>query len=434
MSHRTLLSLLVVIALATAVDSAERKPGGPAWTQFRGPNRENISPDTGLLKEWPKDGPPLAWKATGLGKGYSSVSVAEGKAFTMGERASKDNPKEKKVYLIALDALNGTELWAAEVGKPSHGGPRCTPTYDDGLVYALSAGDAKGGGDLLCVEAANGKERWRKNLPNDFGGRMQTNWGYSESPLIDGDKLVCTPGGTDATLVALNKKTGETIWKAKVPEGDAAAYCSMVVADVGGIRMYVQLLERSLVGVAAKDGKVLWRYPKIANGTANIPTPVVKDDLIFTSTGYGKGSALLRLAPGSDGVRVEEVYFLKGDVMQNHHGGMVRIGDHIYAGHGHNGGQPTCLEMKTGKIVWRDERDIRTFRSASLTCAEGHLYFRSENATMELIEAKPDGYKQKSSFKLPDPKGPSWPHPVVIGGKLYLRDQETLYCYDVKQK
>lgn len=403
----------------------------PEWPQFRGPNRDAVSPDTGLLKAWPKDGPPLAWKGTGLGRGYSSVTIADGKVFTMGDRPRQG--KEKSACVIALDQASGKELWATKIGQPwNDGGPRCTPTVDGELVYALTPH-----GDLVCLETATGRERWRKNLSKDFGGRMMSGWGYSESPLVDGDQLVCTPGGNEATLVALNKKTGDVIWKAQVPEGDGAAYSSMVVADVAGIRQYVQLLGRGIVGVAAKDGKFLWRYNRIANGTANIPSPIVKGDLVFCSTGYGAGSALLKLMPAGAGIKVQELYFLSGDKLQNHHGGLILIKDHVYGGHGHNEGAPICVELKTGKIAWRKEdwkRQGPGSGSAAVVFADGHLYFRFQDGLMALIEATPTGYREKGKFRIPEVGAPSWPHPVVSGGKLYLREGDSLFCYDVKQR
>jgi outer membrane protein assembly factor BamB len=250
---------------------------------------------------------------------------------------------------------------------------------------------------------------------------------------VDGEKLVCTPGGPDATLVALNRKTGEVIWKAKSPQGDRSAYSSMVVTEVGGIRQYVQLVSGGVIGIAAKDGRFLWRYNKIANGTANIPSPLIKDDLVFTSTGYGAGSALLKLVPQGDGIKVEELYFLQGNTLQNHHGGMVLVGDYLYGGHGHNQGLPVCVELKTGKVMWKERGSGSG--SAAVVFADGHLYFRYQNGLMALIEATPTGYKEKSKFKLPADSGqPSYPHPAISDGKLYIRDQDTLLCFNVEQK
>jgi outer membrane protein assembly factor BamB len=416
------IALWLLVLNTARAGNPEETMASTDWPQWRGPRRDAVSTDRGLLQAWPKEGPPLLWTAKGLGRGYSSVSIAGGKIFTMGDRG-------KEQFLIALDMASQKELWAARVGQPwGDGGPRCTPTVDGDLVYGLSPH-----GDLVCVETASGKERWRKNLPRDFHGHMMSGWGYSESPLVDGDKLICTPGGREATLVALNKKTGEVIWRAVVPEGDGAGYASAVISQAAGIRQYVQLLGRGIVGVAAKDGKFLWRYNRIANGTANIPTPLVKDDLVFCSTGYDAGSALLRLIADGDGVKAEEVYFLKSRDLQNHHGGLVLVGDYVYGGHGHNNGSPVCVDLKSGKITWRKDRGPGS-GSAAVVYADGELYFRYQDGLMALIEASPEGYKAKGTFKIPhSDRAPSWAHPVVAGGKLYLREQDRIMCYDLRQ-
>jgi outer membrane protein assembly factor BamB len=418
------------LALALLAEGASG-PRSAEWPQWRGPNRDGISPETGLLKAWPTDGPRLLWNSRivnqkrGIGRGYSSVSVAGGRVFTMGDRG-------KDGYVFALDAAIGKELWATRVSPGQGDGPRCTPTVDGDRVYALSRQ-----GLLVCLDAATGSPRWGKDYAKDFGGRMMSSWAYSESPLVDGDKLVCTPGGDAAALVALDKRTGELIWKAPIPNAGGAGYASIVVAEVGGVRQYITLLGRSkgVVSVAAKDGKLLWFYNRMANGTANIPTPLVRGDLVFVSTGYGAGSALLRMVPTSDGgVRVEEQYFLKGNVLQNHHGGMILLGNYVYGGHGHNNGLPFCLELKSGKLMWGPVRGAGE-ESAAVAYADGHLYFRYQNGTMALVEATPQGYVLKSQFDLPRESGrPSWPHPVIAEGRLYLRGQDMLLCYDLKQR
>ncbi len=413
----SLLSAVWLLAACSQGYSAD-------WPQWRGPQQDGVCTETGLLQKWDKDGPPLVWKASGLGNGYSSVSVADGRIFSMG--AIKGSQ-----HLVALDQKTGDVLWTAEVG--GGGGSNCTPTYDDGLVYALGTK-----GDLVCVDAKNGELQWRKNFGQDFGGQMMSGWGYSESPLIDGDHLVCTPGAQDAAIAALDKKTGETVWKASIPDlgrrgRDGAGYSSIVIAEVGGLRQYVQMMGRGVIGVAAKDGRFLWGYNRVANGTANIPTPIVKDNYIFCSSGYGTGSALLKLTEDNGKIDVEEVYFLNGRTLQNHHGGMVRVGDYIYCGHGHNNGFPVCVEMMTGKIMWNPGRGPGS-GSAAIVYADGQLYFRYENRVMALIEASPKAYKLNGVFELPTHESRSWPHPVISDGKLYLRAGGDLLCYDVKQK
>jgi len=294
-------------------------------------------------------------------------------------------------------------------------------------------------GDLICAETATGKVVWQKNYGRDFGGKMMSGWGYSESLLVDGDRLICTPGANDAMLAALNKRTGDVIWKTSVGDlgpkgGDGAAYASVVISQGGGVKQYIQFVGRGLLSVSAADGKPLWNYNPIANGTANIPTVLVKDNLVFCSSGYGTGSALLKLTGAGRGqVRAEEVYFLNANVAQNHHGGMILLGDYVYMGHNHNEGFPLCLELKTGRQVWGPLRGPGG-GSAAVAYADGNLYFRYQDGKMALIKATPDGYQLKASFELPSKLDQSWQHPTISGGKLYLRDQDVLLCYDIRRK
>jgi outer membrane protein assembly factor BamB len=400
------------------------------WPQWRGPDRNAVSTETGLLHEWPTEGPKLLWnsrtvnKNKSVGTGYSSISVAGGRIFTMGDRDGKG-------YVFALDEKTGEHLWATHISPGQGDGPRCTPTVDGDRVYALSRQ-----GELVCLGVEKGNIIWHTNFKKDLGGRMMSGWDYSESPLVDGDKLVCTPGGDNAALVALDKRTGEVIWKAKVPDTGGAGYASIVVAEVGGIRQYITLLgaRKGVVGIDAQTGKFLWNYNRIANGTANIPTPIVKDDLVFCSTGYGSGAALLQLVPSGDGeIKAKERYFLDGNVLQNHHGGMVRVGDHIYGGHGHNNGFPFCIDMKSGKFAWKPVRGAGG-GSAAVVYADGYLYFRYDNNVMALVKASPDGYHLVSKFNLPQNLStPGWQHPVIVHGRLFIRGNDQILCYDVKQ-
>jgi outer membrane protein assembly factor BamB len=303
---------------------------------------------------------------------------------------------------------------------------------DGDRVYAIGTE-----GDLVCLDAATGAVRWKKSLPSDFGGRVMTVWKYAESPLVDGDKLIVTPGGPWAGLVALDKTTGKTIWESEIPQlgsrgRDGAGYSSVVVSSGAGVRQYVQLMGRGLVGVRASDGKFLWGYNAVANDVANIPTPIVQGDYIFTSTGYQTGAALLKLAKDGAGVKAQEVYFLPSRTLQNHHGGMVLVNGYIYAGHGHNRGFPICVEMATGKVAWGGDIRNAGTGSAAVLFADGNLYFRYQNGLMMLIEATPSGYKEKGSFPIPNVKKPSWSHPVILNGRLYLREQDALYAYNLK--
>ena len=391
------------------------------WPQWRGPNRHAVSTETGLLREWPEGGPPLKWRTTGLGAGYSTLAISGANVFTMGQR-------DEIEYLIALDLATGKEIWASKVGV---GKPNSTPTVHGNRVYALGYD-----GSLICADAITGREIWRRHLVQNFGGTVSTNCGFSESPLVDGQLLVCTPGSHDAALVALDKDTGQLVWKAKEPAefgplgNDGAGYASIVVSQACGVRQYVQLVGRGLISVAASGGETLWTYNRIANWGGNVPTPIVRDDYVFSSTSYETGSVLLQVLANAAQIEVKEVYFLPPKTMQNHHGGMVLVGGHIYSGHGNNNGFPLCIEMKTGNVAWRPGRGPGT-GSASVVYADGHLYFRYENGVMALIEATPNAYILKSTFNIPSNQGKGFPHPVVAGRSLFLRDEDVLFCYDL---
>ncbi|MCO6457864.1 MAG: PQQ-binding-like beta-propeller repeat protein [Pirellulaceae bacterium] len=395
------------------------------WPRWRGPLNDGKSAETGLLDRWDAE-PPVAWRMRGLGSGYSSLVVSGGKIFTMGERRDGQ-------FLIALDQRDGTELWATRVGDRGKDGPNGTPTVDGQLVYAIGID-----GDLLCAEVESGREVWRKSFANDFGGRMMSGWGYSESPLVDGDRLICTPGGAQAMLAALDKRTGRVIWTTPMQPGgqrgqDGAGYSSIVISQGAGVKQYVQLVGRAVIGVAAENGQPLWAYDRIVNGTANIPTPIVDGDFVFCSSGYGDGgSALLRLSRQQGGVAVQEVYYHSSNELQNHHGGMVLLDGYIYMGHGHNRGLPVCVEMATGRAVWGPQRGPGG-DSAAIVYADGHLYFRYQDGTMALIKATPDGYELKGTFRADFGSGPKWAHPVIADGHLYLRSSDELVCYDIRK-
>jgi outer membrane protein assembly factor BamB len=395
------------------------------WPRWRGVNFDNKSPETGLLKSWPAAGPPLLWQVEGLGTGFASVAVAGGKIFTMGRLSGVDS-------ILVLDEGDGHVLVTAPVGPGKRErGPNCTPTVDGNLMYGLSID-----GDLVCAEVATGKQVWRKSYAGDFGGRMMSGWGYSESPLVDGDRLICTPGGEQAIMAALDKRTGNVIWKTPLPAGgergkDGAGYSSIVISEGAGVKQYVQLVGRGVIGVAADSGKLLWGYNKVANDTANIPTPIVSGDYVFCSTGYGAGAALLKLSGSRGQVEAKEVYFKPGNEVQNHHGGMVLVDGYVYMGNKHNEGFPLCLNMLTGEKAWDPGRGAGR-GSAAVAYADGMLYFRYQDGTMALIEANPKQYHLVSSFKLPSVRAESWPQPVIAGGRLWLRDQEALMCYDLR--
>jgi outer membrane protein assembly factor BamB len=420
---------LALVLLSAAAGTAS--PESFDWPQWQGPDRNAISKEGGLLKEWPKDGPPLAWKTKGLGGGDSAPSIVAGRIFGMSNRGDDE-------VVWALSETDGSPVWTTRLGlafkqqmPQGKEGPGCTPTVVGEQLYVLGLG-----GDLACLQVRDGKIIWQHSLKGDFGGRAPT-WSYRESPLVDGDKVICTPGGEDATLVALDKLTGKTIWKSQVPDGPQAAYASAIAIDFDGQRQYVQLTQKALVGVAASDGKFLWRYDRPANSHGiNCSTPIHHDGLVFAASAYGAGGGLVKLRKDADGgVKAEEVWFSKK--MQNHHGGMILFDGCLYGANGGNeGGALVCLDFQTGNVLW-DERDDTERRApkGSVALADGRLYYRTEKGTMLLIEPNPKQYLERGRFDQPDrSQQPAWAHPVIANGKLYLRDQDVLFCYDVKAR
>jgi outer membrane protein assembly factor BamB len=359
-----------------------------------------------------------------LGEGFSSVSVAADRVYTMGDLADG-------CYLFALDRDTGKNVWKTKVGRTggNYKGPRSTPTVDGGRVYALGQF-----GDLLCCDVMSGDVVWQKSLTRDFGGESG-GWNYTESPLVDGEKLVCTPGGRDATMLALHKESGDVIWKGKTEEGESAGYASPVIADIGGVRQYVQLLSQGGASFAAEDGRLLWRYGdrgnRFADNTANIPTPIVRGDRVFFSAGYGRGGGMVQVTKEGSDFNVEELWFERK--LNNKHGGVIWVGDYLY-GDSDDEGIPWCADARDGDVVWASRSEADGSGSAAVTYADGHLYWRFQNGVVALVPANPEEYREASSFKLPSSGKPSWPHPVVVDGRLYLRDQETLWCYDVRDK
>jgi outer membrane protein assembly factor BamB len=397
---------------------------GSDWPQWRGPNRDGISLETGFRKEWPKDGPALVWKASGIGRGYSTPAVAGDRLYLMGSEGT-DNE-----FVEALSFKDGKKIWSTRLGavglpkqQPNFPTARSTPTVDGDVLYALGSD-----GDLACVETDTGKIKWKKSLRADFGGK-QGHWAYAESPLIDGDTLVCTPGGSQATLVALNKHTGEVLWKCALPEADDAAYSSAIIVQAGGTKQYVQLLQKGLVGIDAKTGKFLWRYGKpVSAFDANIPTPVASDGIVYVgSAGTGGGAVKLNSKDGT--IQPEQLYF--SPKYPTAIGGAVKVGNYLY---GTTGQALQCLEFTTGQIKWEE----RSIAPGSLCYADGLLFVHGENGDVALVEASPDGYHEKGRFTPTDqpPKAnameKAWAYPVAVNGRLYIRDHDSLWCYAVK--
>lgn len=400
------------------------------WPQWRGPERDGKSDETGLIRDWSAQSPALEWMIEGMGRGYASVSVVGGRLFTTGNFDGGQG-------VVAVDVESGSVAWRKAVTPetPEHRyeGSRCTPTVDGDHLYVVTSD-----GEIACLQAADGEIVWQRNF-DEWQGRMMSGWGFSESPLVDGEVVVCTPGGRDAMLVALNKLTGEEVWRSAAPDfpgrggKQGAGYSSIVVTEAAGVRQYVQLIGGGLIGVRADDGQFLWGYGRIANGTANIPTPLISGDYVFTSTGYQTGAALLRLQPSGEGVAAEEVYFLGPDTFQNHHGQMILKDGYVYAGHQHGSGLPICVELESGDVAWGGDIRGAGNGSAAVTYADGNLIFRYQNGTIALIEATPEEYRLKGTLRPEYQEDRSWAHPVVVDGKLYLREQDKLMCYRVAE-
>ena len=395
--------------------STESGSDSTGWTQYRGPNRDNKSLDRGLLTSWGPTGPQPAWMATELGVGYSSVALAHGKVYTQGNIGQDE-------MIIAVDGGTGERAWATRSGngfrEGAGDGPRGTPTIDGDRLYALGAN-----GDLVCLDAQTGRVAWQKNILSEFGG-SNIQWGISESVLVDGDKVICTPGGSRATIVALNKMTGAPVWTASVPGNPSAGYASPIVCEVGGVRQYVNFVSSGVVGVRARDGEVMWGQRESSNGTANCSSQVFFNNTIFSASGYGTGGALFRLSSRSGATSSQLGWQTRS--MKNHHGGMVEVDGFLY---GCDEQVLTCINLRTGDVAWQS----RSVGKGSVTFADGHLYVRSEQGPVALVEANPQRYVEKGRFDQPQRSNrQSWAHPVVADGKLFLRDQDRLLVYNLR--
>lgn len=407
---KNIKTMLSVGALLLCLSTGIVAQTSADWPQWRGPNRDGISKETGLLKQWPADGPPLVWKTTGAGGGYSSFSIAKGRLFTMGLRGDRE-------YVVAFDVATGKQAWATAHGSAFRNdrgdGPRGTPTVDGDNLYALG-----GNGDLSCLETRTGRVIWTMNVLEKFGGSNIT-WGISESPLVIGEKVLVNAGGPGASIVALNKKDGTLVWKS---QSDRAGYSSGIPVQIGNTTQVVFFTHQRALGLDLKDGKLLWEYPRASNKVANAATPIARGNRIFVSSDYGTGAGLVEIK--ADG-QAQEVYFTKE--MRNHHSSSILIGDYLY---GFSSGILTAMRFDTGEVAWKD----RSVGKGSLVYADGNLYALSENGVVGLIEAKPTGYVEKGRFRITQDSLPTWTHPVVAGGRLYLRDQDTIYAYDVREK
>jgi len=411
MMNRQLIQLAIVVGLTTA--AAGQSVSSTDWPQWHGPDRSNVSKETGLLKTWPPAGPPLVWSASGIGAGYGAVAIKDEQIFVQGSAGGRS-------VVYALNRADGKGRWSKALGpagtNDKGSGPRSTPTVDGDRIYVLTEN-----GDLACLKAQDGAAVWQRNILKDFGGRNIV-WLLSESPLVDGDNVIVTPGGRGAGMVALNKMSGQTVWVAK-ELSDEAGYASAIVADVQGVRTIMTLTGEAGIGVRASDGKLMWHQKNVANGTANIATPIFFDNKVFYTSAYGTGAALLGLTAQSGEIKAQQIYFTRE--MQNHHGGVVLVDGYLY---GFNNSILSCLKFSTGETMWRN----RSVGKGSLTYADGHLYLLGEDNVVGLADAVPGAYRETGRFKIADKGLPSWAHPVVSSGRLYLRNQDTLAAYDVR--
>ncbi|HZF40968.1 MAG TPA: PQQ-binding-like beta-propeller repeat protein [Blastocatellia bacterium] len=398
------------------------------WPQWRGPERNGISHESGLLKQWPKEGPKLLWQVNDIGDGFSTPAVVGTRIYLMSNRGLENE------FVQALSTQDGNPIWTTRVGNvgnpdqnPPYPKARSTPTVDGDFMYALGSD-----GDLACLETRSGKIQWQKSIRKEFGGQPGE-WAYAESPLVDGGVVVVTPGGAQATIVALNKKTGAVIWKSAVPGGDPAGYASAIVVQGGGRKQYVQFLEKGIVGVDAKTGQFLWRYKEVAKGPAQAFTPVARAEYVYGGA-LSVGGGLVRLKPDGGGVAAEQVYFERD--LPNGFGGAVLVGAYLY-GTGLREKQMLAVEFTTGKVMWKAE----SLGSASVASADGLLYVHGWNGDVGLVEATSEGYREKGRFTPPaQPKHKqaeqyadmAYAHPVIANGRLYIRDLGTLWAYDIK--
>ena len=417
-NYRTTRLLSGIAAIVFFVATAS----GKDFAQWRGPLRDGHAPDAGLLPDWPKGGPKLLWQILDVGAGYSTPSVVGDRIYLLGNEGM-DNE-----FILALSAKDGKRVWSVKLGQvghpkqnPSYPAARSTPTVEGKFLYALGSD-----GDLVCLETAGGKEVWRKHLRSDFGGK-HGEWAYAESPLIDGDKLICTPGGTNATLIALNKKTGEVIWKCAVPEGDDASYSSVIPAEFSGVRQYLQFLSKGLVGVEANTGKLLWRFEKTAKGSpAVIITPLVSDGLIYSGA-YRANCALIKPVLKDGAFVLEEIY--SSNKLPIGLGGVVKVGDFLY---GSSSQSAMCVEFKTGVVKWEE----RAIGPCSWLVADDRIYVHAESGEVALLEPTAEAFRERGRFSPPNAPArgtaKAWAYPVVANGRLYIREANSLWCFDVK--
>ncbi len=400
---------------SASTSSTAAASGAPYWPRFHGPKGDNLSTDTGLLKQWPEEGPKLLWTAKGLGHGFASVTLAGGLIYSAGN-------KDKKTIVTAVD-LDGNTVWQKDNGQAwtgSYPGARGTPTIDGDRIYHESPV-----GQVACMDAQTGQPIWSLNILKEFEGQNIT-WALAESVLVDGDRLICCPGGNKASVAALDKMTGKTVWTAK-STGVKASYASPVLAECQGLRMILTMNSKAFLGVNADNGELLFTFPHETTYDVNATSPIYHDGQVFVCSGYGSGSAMFKLKVEGQKASVEQVW--KSKDLDNHHGGVILLDGYVYGAA--SGGRWMCLDWKSGEKMYAE----RGVGKGSLTYADGMLYTLSEQRDLGLVEATPKGHKVISKFKVPSGgEGPSWAHPVVCGGRLYVRHSDQLFAYDVRER
>ncbi|MDO5581290.1 MAG: PQQ-like beta-propeller repeat protein [Planctomycetia bacterium] len=417
---KTLIILIVFLfsGLLPAQESEE-------WNQWKGPTHEGKSLSKNLLDQWPENGPPLLWKAEGLGAGYSNFSFWKDRMFTEGDF-------ENESFLLALDRNNGKTIWKTRIGPGGpiggHVGTKSTPATDGKFVYGLNQT-----GFLICTDIDSGKILWTKNLYDDFGGKMPANekyngihWGYASSPILDGNKLIIMPGGSQGTVFALDKTTGKTIWRSK-DLTDSSPYCTPVPTVIDGVYQYLILTEFSIAGINPEDGSVLWKanYP---GRSIVCSDPVQSEGFVFASSAYTVGAVAWKVEKNGKNFSVQQLY--ANNKFDNKHFCIMPLGGYLYFAT--DRGSFLCIDLKTGKVQW-EERRMRG--KASVSFADGKLILRKENTgELILIQANPKKYTEISRFKQPDRTDKNaWTYPFIVNGKMYVRDQDSVYCYNLKK-
>ena len=380
------------------------------WPQWRGPNRDGISKETGLLKTWPEAGPKVLWKAPS-GDGYSGIVVANGRLYTMHSTRSEE-------LVVCLDAATGKEIWRFisdnQVYENQFGnGPRSTPIVDGELVFTLG-----GNGKLNALNAKTGAKVWSHDLRSEFGGQIPT-WGVSTSPLVDGEMLFVDVGGSGGNgLMAFNKKSGKVAWKSN---SSLPGYSAPIAVAVNGIKQILFFTGTALISASPTDGKQYWSYTWRTSYDVNAATPVlISPDKVFISSGYNTGAAVLRMKAANGGVKIEEVW--KSQVMRNHFASSVLVGDYLY---GFDEATLKCININTQEEKWGK----RGLGKGSLIYADGHLIVLSERGKLLLIEANPAEEIEKASAEVL--RGRCWTVPTLANGKLYVKNQAEILCLDV---